>query len=491
MASLQALEDEVEAFCRAGAQAQADAATGRTAVADLGAVERAHPLVVSSDTLAAMRAALASPRTPETQRPRLAALVPFLLRAVTGAAVRAEDDALLDARRTHLVSAAGESFPLASASARIQEEPHRARRAALAAATDTEELSLLGAVERRWEAARAAAQGLGAGPPPPTEALQAEAADFLRSTEDAWRDVLGYSVRRLEPQLRPLPQGDAALHDFLRLKEAPLPGAFPAADRLGAVRRWLLASGLTLEANGRVRLDEEAKAGLPEAACFAVEVPERVLLVLPAPGHGAFATLLEATGRARATAAVSVSASLLARRLGDEAVRASASGLVRGVLLSAPWLRRFLGHGKTLTREVARLAALAQLGELRLLAARLPLMHGLEEAGPSLAGLKSLASAASEALFLHVPEGALLQALWSPGREAQGLRAAALAEALRHEADERFDAEDFRNPEAARWLGQVWARGAELDAEALGKDVSGAAPSLSSVARRLLAVLGA
>jgi hypothetical protein len=492
MASLQALEDEVEAFCRARAQALADEATGRTALADLGAVERAHPLAVSEDTVGAVQAALASPRTEEAQRPRLAALSPFLVRAMADAAARAADDALRGARRASVVSAAGTSLPLAKAWAAVQEEADASRRAALAGAADAAELGLLGAVQRRWEAVHAAPEGPGALPPPVNAvALEAQAVDFLRSTEDAWRDVLGYALRRLAPGLRPLPQGDAALHDVWRLSDAPLPGAFPVAERLGPVQRWLAAAGLTLEAQGRLRLEEDAKAGLPQAACFLLEVPERVLLVLPEEGHGSFTALLDATGRARAAAAVSTSAPLRARRLGDTAVRASAGPLVQGVLQSAPWLRRFLGHSRPVAREVARLSALAQLGQLRMLAARLPVVRGLLDAGPSLAGLRVLSSAVSEALFLNVGEGVLLPALVGWPAEENALRAAALAECLRHEADERFDAEDFRNPEAARWLASLWSRGTELDAEALAKDVSGAPLSLSAVAERLLAVLGA
>ncbi len=491
MASLQALEDEVEAFCRARAQALADEATGRTALADLGAVERAHPLAVSADTVAAVQAALSSARTAEAQRPRLAALSSFLVRARMDAAARPADDALRSAHRASLVSAAGATFPLASAWAAVQEEPDTSRRAALAAAAGGGELELLGAVERRWEASRTEARALGVPSPPVSVALEAEAVDFLRRTEDGWRDVLGYALRRLDPALRPLPHGEAGLQDWLRLSEAPLPGAFPQKECLGPVRRWLRATGLTLEAEGRVRLDGEAKARLPQAAYFAVEVPERVVLVLPEEGHGSFPALLDATGRARAAAGVSASASLRARRLGDDAVRAAAGFLLRGVLVSPPWLRRFLGHGRPLAREVARLSALAQLGELRLLAARLPLVRGLLEAGPSEAGLQALSSAVSEALFLRVPEGALLSAVVGWPLEADALRGAALAECLRATADERFDAEDFRNPDAARWLASVWARGAELDAETLAKDVRGARPALSAVAHRLLAVLGA
>jgi hypothetical protein len=490
MASLQVLEDEVESFCRGWAQAQADEATGRTGFADLGAVEAAHPLVVGRDTLAALQASLDSARMVEAQRPRLVALASFLFRAAVEAGARTADDALRRARKASVVSVGGVSFPLEGAWAAVAEESDGQRRAALSRATDEAELQLLSSVQRRWEAAHAAAQSLGAPLAPVLSTLEAEAQDFLAATEDAWRDVLAYACGRLDRQLRPLPQGNAALHDLLRLAEAPLPGAFPQDERLKAVREWLLASGLTLEASGRVRLDEEARGGLASAECFALEVPERVLLVLPERGRGSFPGFLDSVGRARATAAVSPSAPLFAKRLGDAAVRASSGALFRGVLLSAPWLRRFLGHGRGLSREVARLAALSRLGQLRMLAARLLLMRGLFEAGPSLSGLETLASATSDALFLEVPKGALLPALYGFPSEAETLRAAALAECLQRQADEAFDAEDFRNPEAARWLSGVWARGTEYDAEALAKQLGGSL-SLAEVGRRLLAVLGA
>jgi hypothetical protein len=237
-------------------------------------------------------------------------------------------------------------------------------------------------------------------------------------------------------------------------------------------------------------VEEASVAGLPAATCFAVRVPGRVRLVLPAEGRGAFPEVLDAVGRARAAAAVSVSASLAARRLGDASVRASAGHLFRGVLTSSYWLRRFLGLGRAEAKEVARLSALVQLGELRLWAARLPFSRTAFEVGPSEALLQAAAGAASEALFLEVPEGAVLPALSGWPSEAEALRAAALADVLQAQADERFDAEGFRNPSAARWLSGVWARGAETDADALAAEL-GQKLSLLKLGERLQAVLGA
>jgi hypothetical protein len=494
MASLQALRDEVEAFCSARALALCDEARGRCTVADLGAVERAHPSVVAPDTARALRAAAEGERADPLQRPRLRALVAFLARASVEARARQKDDAL---RQLRLIPRllAGSQHSLTEAWTAVALEPDRARRAALARGSAEAELELLAAVQRRWEAAAGAAAALG--PKdfpslglPSDEALDAEAARFLTSTEDAWREVLAYALHRLDVRLRPLPAGEAELHDLDRLGAEPLPGAFEPSLRLAAVRRWLEDAGLGLAAEGRLRLDDGVR---PFAQDFAIEVPGEVRLLTPGErrGHGPFFVLLVAAGRARAAAAVAPTASLEAGRMGDPAVRDAAGWSFRSLLRSERWLGRYLGHGRRLAREVARLSALAELGELRMLAARLPVVRAHWESGPSRAFLDALAGVASEALRVRVPPGALLPALSGWPSEADGLRAAALAARIERAADERFDAEDFRNPGAARWLAGLWARGTELDAEAVGEALGGGPLSLSEVSRRLLEVLGA
>jgi hypothetical protein len=500
MASLQALREEVEAFCRAQTEALADEAAGRVALADLGAVDSAHPTVVAPDTLSALQAAASSGRTPEAQRSRLRVLVGFLGRTVVEARTRSADDALRQARATRIVSAAGDAHPLSTAWAAMAGEPDRLRRAALARATEDVELQLRDGVQRRWEAMRIAAERAGVpppaafGPPEQVAALEGEAREFLRSTDDAWREVLRYACRRLDPSLEPLPRGDAALHDLLRLSSAPLAGAFPPADRLPALRLWLDRSGLTLEAGSRIRLEtrDPPQSPLP-AASFAVDPPGHIRLVTSgaAAGHGAFPALLDAAGRARAAAAVSGAAPLEARRMGDLAVGSSPGWLFRGVLRSERWLRHSLDQSRATAREVARISALSQLGELRMASVRLPLVHALAASGPTAAAVDGLAAGLSEALRLRVTPGAVLGCLARWPAEAEELQAAALAERIHRQADERFDADDFRNPAAARWLEGLWARGRALDADALAQEISGAPLSLADVSRRLVAVLGA
>ena len=232
MASLQALEEDVEAFCQARAQALAEEATGQRVQANLGAADGAYPPVVSPETLAAIRSAAANPATPEDQLPRLKALLPFLAHAAVEATTRDVEEGLHVAARAATVWAGAPSGRFWGCGRPSREEADRTRRAALARAAAEAEEARLDEAQRRWEARHRAALALGVTPAAVSAGLQAEALDFLRSTEDGFRDVLGYALRRLEPGLRPLPAGEGALHDLLRLARQPLPGAYPEVDAL-------------------------------------------------------------------------------------------------------------------------------------------------------------------------------------------------------------------------------------------------------------------
>jgi hypothetical protein len=71
------------------------------------------------------------------------------------------------------------------------------------------------------------------------------------------------------------------------------------------------------------------------------------------------------------------------------------------------------------------------------------------------------------------------------------LRAAALASCIWAEADRRFDADDLRNPVAARWLVAIWSQGAPEVAERMAPALCGAQLGLERIGAELVAVLGA
>jgi hypothetical protein len=114
------------------------------------------------------------------------------------------------------------------------------------------------------------------------KALAAEADAVLQQTEAAYRDVLGYVLKKLDPQLRPLPGGNARRHDVLRASVAPwLFAHFRREDLFHAVTRCLSDMGFHPNAEGRISLDTEDRPGKSARAFVAdLRVPDDLRLVV-------------------------------------------------------------------------------------------------------------------------------------------------------------------------------------------------------------------
>ena len=492
MASLNALRVEAEEWLEAVGRARADAAPGP---AGLAAIDRAYPGVVSPETALAVGALLQSERVPEAEIPRLRLLVRFLERAVLEAAVR--DARLeLDRARWQPMSSEGLEEPLAPAEtelARIEERPLRLRREA---EVNRGWEALLGPA-RRLQAARAtAASGLGAAGVSALfdrrrdagwEPLAPEA--FLRSTDDAYRDVLGWALGKVAPRLAPLPRGDATVGDLERVRAVPgYPGALEHAGE--GLRRWASRLGSAGARPARIHVRVVPAAA---AEAIPVEVPRRIELLLPA----AAADGTDAppcffwTGVALHLASVEADAPLEHRRMGDPAVWAASGWLARGLLWRERWLRSALDLGRAVAREVARMEALTALVSLRAEAALAPHLRVLADWGPTPARLDEAAEALSAALHVRVHRGRALALATATEPAMDALRGAALASVLWAEADRRFDADEFRNPSAGAWLAALWARGAPEAAEQVAPAVSGHPLGLEGLASELIGVLGA
>ena len=95
------------------------------------------------------------------------------------------------------------------------------------------------------------------------------------------------------------------------------------------------------------------------------------------------------------------------------------------------------------------------------------------------------------ALHVRVGRGRTLTRVADLDLTLPRLRAAALASCLWAEADRRFDAEDLRNPVAARWLVAIWRQGAPEVAEQMAPALCAAQLGLEGLRAELVGVLGA
>ncbi|HET9155079.1 MAG TPA: hypothetical protein VFN91_00350 [Myxococcaceae bacterium] len=491
MASLNALRADAEAWLEELGRARAEAAP---AAARLAAVDAAHPEVVSPETARAVHALLGSSRVPEHEQPRLRTLVRFLENASLEAAAR-EGHSALEAARWRSAPESGVDEPLIEAQAELAltgERPARLQREA--------------AVNRGWEGVLARAQrvqselaggasALGASSlvelldarrDPAWPALDLDG--FLRTTEDAYRDVLGWALGKVAPRLMPQPRGDATLADLDRVRTLPgYPGVLDEAEE--GLRTW--AARLP-DAEERARRIRTRTVPAPAARAIAVDVPQQIVLLLPAGTESVdVPRRFFWSGCALHLASVEAEAPVEHRWMGDRAVVAASGWVVRGLLWRERWLRTALGLGRAAAREVARMEALVALGTLRAEAALQPHLRRMATEGPTLQRLGDAAEALSAALLVRVGRGRTLAQVADLDLTRRELRAAALASCIWAEADRRFDADDLRNPVAARWLVAIWSQGAPEVPEQMAPALCAAPLGLERVGAELVAVLGA
>ncbi|RKG96147.1 peptidase M3 [Corallococcus carmarthensis] len=402
--------------------------------------------------------------------------------------------------RSH-IPADDTTLSLAQALSQLPREPHRARRALLERGAGNFLWENRGAYGDRRDAALQAAEVLGFPDYPAlrqdvtgidTTKLAQAAEETLRRTEDAYRDVLAYVLRKLEPTLRPLPGGEARRHDVQHALRAPWMDAhFRREDTVPAVMRWLSDWGLHPEAGGRIRLDDEARPGKASRPFVAaVRVPHEIRLVLqPRSGMDALGDLLHELGHAWHLAHVDADAPMELRRLGDASVTEAYAATFERLLLSPPWLKRYLGLASGTTKDVVRMGAFQALAVLRRHCAKLSYELSLSTKGASTDRADEYADGQRRALFAQPHPGFFLHDVDSQLYVTRYLRAWALETRLTASLLERFNEDFWRNPAAFTWLKGLFARGGAADAEGLATDVSGTPLALPEAGARLVAIL--
>ncbi len=264
----------------------------------------------------------------------------------------------------------------------------------------------------------------------------------LAASDDAWRDVSSFTVRR---ELGSIPAEGLSRADLLH---ALALGRWDGLFRAGMLR---VAAKLTLERLGldlgRIRTDDaERAAKWPGAHVVGARISFR-----PRGGAGDWQDLLAAVGRALAAAAATEHA--------RDPDLAEALAWVLGTLLIEPrWLAERADVERRHAADVVRDLALRRMFALRADGAALRVAAEVER------GLSGAAWREAHGAALHAATGAS----WDPGRAARDgdadllaarLRGAERGEQLRRELVERYDEDWWRNPRSAPHLAGLLAAG--------------------------------
>jgi hypothetical protein len=275
-----------------------------------------------------------------------------------------------------------------------------------------------------------------------------EADALLAASDDAYRDVLGWTARR-EAALAPPPQGDLERADLLFvLALHPWDGLFPPGMLALFVERTLEALRLDLR---RLRIDDgDRPAKWPGAHAFEARVSLR-----RQGGAADWLALLDAVGQA------------LAARHAPPHRRSTAApfalgALLSGLLLDGAFLALRVGCDRKHAADLARALALRQLFALRARAAAFRVGTEVERGVSGAAWYELHRDAMTRAAGAAWPAGFAARDA-DGSRAGAALRGAARAERLRRMLVDRFDEDWWRNPRSADALAAVLTGGGDGD----------------------------
>lgn len=445
-----------------------------------------------------VRELIASPRTDAQKKPGLKLLLHFLGDNLEDVRAAPSHEIIAQLLASAPVpSGRGDTMPLGEAIARLPDEPHRDRRDLLERESSAILWDRRSAWARSFEAALELAEVLKA----PSyvalreeltgvklQPLMVEAEKALKQTDDAWRDLLAYALKRLDPNI-----DRAQFHDAKRAAQAPwMLELFRKDDLFPAVTRWLAELGMDPNAEGRLSFDSEERAGKRTGAFVAeLRVPDELRLVAqPRNGFEGYAEVLRAFGRGLHHANAARTTPLLERRLGDAGVPRAMAALFENVMLDEQWHRRYLKLPQPQAREAARLFAFRQAMRFRRKCALLPYALELYSRGPSEAMAEEYQSRMQATLGVAVPRERFLYDVRPMFLMVSVLRGWALEAQLLGKLRERFNEDWWRNPATGRWLKELSQRGQRDDASEIARQL-GAELQLEAAGARLVRVMGA
>ncbi|MHB8878456.1 MAG: gluzincin family metallopeptidase [Myxococcaceae bacterium] len=473
---------------------------GLTAELPVKGLYASYPELTRPETFIRVREAAKDRRADEVQRHRSVLLLEFLAGQVEDAFAAPAMEEIAALESGAVVPVQPEALTFREALAGVAREPLRERRGKLEHGLGELLWENQGPYARRCEAAAKTANALGypsylALRDAVTRTSSAELAKsceaVLARTEDAYRDMLSYVLKKIDPALKP---GAARRHDLQRAAVVPwMAEHFRREDALPAITRCLLDMGFTPNAEGRILLDAEDRPGKTARAFVAdLKVPDDVRLVVrPGGGLDDYFALLHEYGHAQQLAHVARTAPVEVRRLGDLSVTEGYASLFDHLLLDEAWHRRYLKLSQPVAREAARIAAFNNLWLLRRYAAKLAYEISLYEHGPVRAMAEEYEERLGRATFVGLHRGFFLFDVDAQLQSTRYLRAWAFEARLHAWMCERYNEDYWRNPAAGSYLKELFSRGQRDDAETLAKQLGGEKLSLADAGERLVRVMAA
>lgn len=300
------------------------------------------------------------------------------------------------------------------------------------------------------------------------EAAGRQARRVLDQTEAAFREQLAYQLRKWLDLSPP----EAERCDMRRLRRmAWLDNAFRPREVLESVTRDLAALSIPLEAEGRIRLDREARP-LKRARAFfaALRVPADVVIcIAPVGGRAGCQGVLRAVGGGLHAAYTAPDLPFEYRCLGDTSIARGFGRTFARLTSCRLWVERTTGLSGEELSDYLRLAAFVDLQALRRDAATLVYELELAAAERPSELRPRYAQLMRDATGVRHDPRSFLEHAEGDFTSVRRLRGWMLSAILSNELRERYDVDWSRNPRSGASLRELFALGTMEDASDLAK----------------------
>jgi hypothetical protein len=322
----------------------------------------------------------------------------------------------------------------------------------------------------------------------PLDDLAEQCRALLESTERLWHDA---GDRFLRARIG-LGLDEAERWDVNRAwRGVEWDRSFPQEGMVPALEATLAELGIDLHGQKNVELDlEERPTKDPRAFCVAIEVPERVVLVLqPQGGPDDWRALFHEAGHMEHFANTSPALAVEEKRLGDNAVTEGWAMLLEQLTIDPVWLDRRLDFPRPY--EFAGEGATQLLWLVRRYCAKLIYEVELHRAEDVTTMRGRYVELLGDALAVEPSDTDYLADV-DPGFYAsEYLRAWAFEAQLRTYLREKFGNAWFARRDAGSLLRELWGEGQKHTADELLREVTGETLELDAVGDRIREALAA
>jgi hypothetical protein len=322
----------------------------------------------------------------------------------------------------------------------------------------------------------------------PLDSLAGQCRSFLESTERLWEDAGNRFFRSRVG----LGIGEIERWDVARVwRGLTWDGAFPKERMVPALEATLADMGVDLHGQANVELDLEDRPNkTPRAFCVAIEIPERVILVIkPQGGPDDWRALFHEAGHTEHFAHTSPSLTMEEKRLGDNAVTEGWAMLLEHLTIDPTWLQMRLDFPRP--HEFAAEGATQLLWLVRRYCAKL--LYEIEyHAAPDVTLMRPrYVELLGGALKVMPSDTDYLADIDDGFYASQYLRAWAFEAQLRTFLREKFGNAWFTDKAAGSLIRELWAEGQKPNADEILEEVTGARIDLEAVAERIREALAA